>query len=769
MISQRGTVSRFPIRAWWAVVLLGCAIPLTFDPASAQDRPSGAAPGDTLPEATLIGRVVDADREAPVAGATLRVPELGRGTTSDAAGEFRLRQLPPGTYVLSLRRIGYAPVEREVELSAGDTLRLTVPMRASALELSGVVVTTGGRDQRAEEVFQPTSVLSGAELRRRVETSVAATLASEPGIAQRYNGPAASQPVIRGLSGDRVLVLEDGNRTGDVSSTAADHAVTSDPVGAERIEVVRGPAGLLYGSNALGGVINVIRGDVPRVRPERLTGSASLQGESVNEGGSAAAELSGGVGQLAWRAAASGRVAGNTHTPLGVLPSTDLGGHSATAGLSWIRPEGFIGFAVRDFSLDYGVPGTFEGQTIPGAHEGGVDIEMRRVTGTGTAARLAATGPFSSLEVDGTYTWYRHREIEPSGFIGTEFGQLSGTVRLIARHRHADGSVPREGAVGFWGAGKDFSVAGSNTGTRPAREYTLAGFGYEDLGWGPFRLQLGGRYDWTRIEPLDTRPGPGGEVRTRDFGAVSASVSGLVELATGLTTGVSVARAFRTPAIEELFSDGPHLADYSYNIGNPTLDPEFGLGVDVFARLNRPRFRAEAAVFRNRIDGFIYYLPTGQLDPRLGRFPVYQAAQTDALLVGGEGMLEWEALLSLVLRAQGSYVRGTRMEDDEPLPAIPPLQGLMGARYERPRWFASVEWRVAAEQSRVTENESPTDGYSLLDVGAGLRWTAWGQSHSLTLGVGNLMDQTWRDHLSRVRTVAPQPGRNVRLLYHVQF
>src|SRR5690606_4953324 len=157
-------------------------------------------------------------------------------------------------------------------------------------------ITAGGRAQRADRAFQPVSVLSGAELQRRLEPSLAATLAGEPGISQRYNGPAASQPVIRGLSGDRVLVLEDGNRTGDVSSTSADHAVSLDPLGAERIEVVRGAAGLLYGSNALGGVINVIREDVPRTRPEQLTGSASLQAESVNEGVAAAAELGGAVG-----------------------------------------------------------------------------------------------------------------------------------------------------------------------------------------------------------------------------------------------------------------------------------------------------------------------------------------------------------------------------------------------------------------------------------------------------------------------------------------
>lgn len=725
--------------------------------------------GDSVDVGTLTGRVIDADQNVPLSGVVIRLPALGRGELSHGDGSFHLRQLPPGRFTLSLQRVGYAPVEQEVNIPAGGTIELTIRLRSSALEVPGIVITAGGRAQRADRAFQPVSVLSGAELQRRLEPSLAATLAGEPGISQRYNGPAASQPVIRGLTGDRVLVLEDGNRTGDVSSTAADHAVSVDPLGAQRIEVVRGAAGLLYGGNALGGVINVIREDVPRTLPEHPSGSATLQGESVNSGVAGSAAVTGAAGPIAWRASASGRTAGDTRTALGTLPSTDLAGHSAGAGMSWIRPEGFIGLAVREFSLDYGVPGTFRGQTIPGAHEGGVDIEMQRVTGTGTGAWLAELGPFSSVEMDGVYSWYRHREIEAPGVVGTEFGQLSGSARVVARHHHDGGALRREGAIGLQAVGKDFSVAGSSTGTRPAREYSMAGFGYEEMALGRVRLQAGARYDWTRIEPLDTRPGQIGEVRTRDFGAISASVSGLVDILPDLTTGLTVARAFRTPAIEELFSDGPHLADYSYDIGNPALEPEIGFGVDLFARFARPRVRGEVAVFRNHLDGFIHHQPTGELDPRFGRFPVYRAAQTDAVLMGGEGMVEWEALPSLVLRSQASYVRGTRTEDDSPIPAMPPLEGSVSARYERRRWFTTAEWRVAAEQNRVAEHEAPTGGHSLVDLGGGFRWTTGGRSQSLTLGIANLTDEAWRDHLSRIRAVAPQPGRNLRLLYHIDL
>ena len=736
---------------------------------TASADPAQLAVPDTTQTGAITGIVLDDATDLPLAGVTLELEARGRSETSHTDGRFLLGRLRPDNYRLAVRRIGYAAIREEVEVLPGDTTRLTLRMRPSAFEMSGVIVTAGGRTQQAGEVFQPTSALTGAELRRRMQTSVAGTLSGEPGLTERYNGPAASQPVIRGLSGERVLVLEDGQRPGDVASTGADHAVSIDPLGAERIEVVRGAAGLLYGSNALGGVVNVIRDDIPRDRPEHLTGSARVQGESVNEQVAAAAALRGAVGSFAWRAAIAGRTGGETRTPEGVLPSTELRGSSGSLGVSRVGDQGVAGAALRYVALDYGVPGTFGGETIPGAHEDGVEIEMRRFSGSARAEHRPRAGPFSALEADAGYSWYRHREMERGGFVGTEFGQLTGTGRLLARHDHEGESLRQEGAFGVSGLWRDLAVAGSSTGTRPAREYNAAAFIFEELGWRAIRLQGGARYDWTRVQPLDTRAGQVGEVRTRDFGAVSASAAGLVEMTPGLVAGVSAARSFRTPAIAELFSDGPHLADYSYDIGNPALEPEIGFGVDLFARLERERIRGEAALFRNRIDGFIHHSPTGEMDPRFGRFPVYRAAQADALLVGGELKLEWEAVPSLVLQGQGSHVRGTLIDDDQPLPAIPPLQGTFGVRYDTPRWFAGAEWHLAAEQDRVAEHELSTGGHQRVDLSSGLRWSAAGRLHSITLGVANLADTAWRDHLSRVRAVAPQPGRNIRLMYHVEL
>lgn len=745
-----------------------------------------ATPGGEDPiVASIHGVVVDAATDAPIPGATVRVRGLGRTELSHGDGTFHFNTIPPGTYIVSAERIGYAPAEQTVRVADGDSARITIELTPSALELGGVVVTGTGVERAIDEVYRPVTVLSDAELRRNLETSVAATLAGEPGISMRYNGPAAAQPVIRGLSGDRVLVLEDGQRTGDIASTSADHAVTIEPLTAQRIEVVRGPAGLLYGSNALGGVINVIREEVPRTVPDRVTGRVSAQAESVNRGLTGGFSMVAPVGPLAVRGELSGRTAGNTRTPLGELPTTQLDGYNAGLGASWVGSRGYLGVAGRDYAIRYGVPGVFNGEVIPGGHPGGVEIDLRRSTARLEGALLGGIGPFESIELDANYVRYDQDEIELGGplgpIVGTQFRQFTRTAKLIARHEHQAGGVRLRGAVGAWALGQNFSTAGSRTGSAPADQFSVAGFAFEEFGIDPFRLEIGGRYDWTRIAPLEEGMEEIGFVRTRDFGAFSGSAAALFEFRPGWTAGLGLSRSFRTPAIGELFSNGPHLANYSFNIGNPDLESEYGFGTDLFVRATLPRLNGEVSVYRNKISEYIYYAPTGELDPRLGQFPVYQATQDDAVLTGFEAGVQWEVVPRWVLDGSTSYVRGTRIDEngDEPLPAIPPLHGSLGVRYDASRYFIGTRWEAAAAQNRVPPPNpdaevanpfnQPTDGYNLFHATGGIRWTMWGRFHTLTLQVNNLLDTAWRSHLSRIKPVAPQPGRNIQLLYRVDF
>jgi iron complex outermembrane recepter protein len=782
----------YSLRTAWVLVALGL-FPAA-EVASAATPPGAAA--DSLPAPALItGVVVDAETGAPIAAAQVRLRELQRGDLTRADGRFRFAGVAAGTYTLSAQRIGYAPQTRTLTVAAGATGEVRLELRPTALEVAGVVVTGTGRERGAGEAYRPTSVLSEARLRRELGATVSATIAGEPGIHEQYNGPAANQPVIRGMGGDRVLVLEDGQRTGDLYGTGADHAVAVDPLTAERIEVVRGPAGLLYGSNALGGVINVIREEVPASLPERVTTTASLQAESVFRGVASGAAVLVPAGRVALRAELSGRQAGDTRTPLGVLGSTGMRGLNGSTAASLIASWGYAGASVRHHRLDHGVPGEFGGVAIPGAHPGGVEVESQRTTGRVRAAHLRGFGPFRALELDGGIVRYLHDEIEGRGprgerWIGTSFDQLAGDARLLARHEHGLGDLRTEGAFGLTYAGTDLRGSGSAPGLRSAREQALAAFVYEELGWGRVSFQAGARYDRVAVTPYSTRPivvGRGAEAREipvapRTFGGLSGSVATLWEAAPGLSLGVSLARAFRAPAIQELFSDGPHLADFSFDIGNPALEPEVGHGLDLFARVSLPRLELEASLFANALSNYIHHQATGEIDARFGRFPVFAARGDDALFRGAEGRVQWEPARRLVLEGTVSHVRATRTATDDPLPDIPPLTGLLGLRYERAAWFASAGWRGAAAQNRVPREilspiregeairpQGPTPGYALWNAGLGLRWSEGGRFHTVTLNLLNVFDEVWRDHLSRVKQIAPQPGRNLQLLYRVNL
>jgi iron complex outermembrane recepter protein len=772
-------------------LLLTCAAALTLPGVAFGRMPAPAAPAvaqDRAEGGEIIGRVIDAMTGAPVANAYVRLLELGRNELSHQDGAFHFSSLSPRTYTVLAQRIGYAPVERRIEVADGETLPVVLEMTPSALEVPGIVVTGTGRERGTGETFRPTTVVGEAELRRRLESSVTATIAHVPGISQRYNGPVATQPVVRGMGGDRVLVLEDGQRTGDLATSGADHALTIDPVTAQRIEVVRGPAGLMYGSNALGGVINVVREEVPRSLPESVTGSAGLQAESVNEGIGAGAAIVIPHGGLAIRGELSGRFAGDTGTPLGDLPSSDTRGYGGALGASWIASWGFLGAAYRDFDSRYGVPSEFRGELIPGAHPEGVRIDSRRRSGRVEAGHLLGFGPISSISLDANLVYYEHRELEGAGedmTAGASFNNLFGGGNLVIRHEHELDPVFTEGAIGFYASGRDLDTGGGFTGSRDASATSLATYLYEELAVSRFRLQMGGRYDWTRVTPNDlspirtaTREVP---VRERTFGAISGSVAGLVEIRPDIVGGASVARAFRTPSVEELFSDGPHLADYSYNIGSPELEPEIGVGADLFVRISRPTFHAEVTLFRNWLTNYIHYAPTGELDPRLRRFPVFEARGADAVFTGAETGVQWEATRGLVLEGALSGVRATRRDTGEPLPAIPPINGFVGARYETDRFFLTGGMNGARGQNRVPDPlpaeeggeeivlERPTPAHALLNVGGGVRWLIRGRLNTITLQVDNLADTVWRDHLSRIKEVAPQPGRNIQLLYRVQF
>ncbi len=758
--------------------------------------PSGALQAQARPDTpgAIVGTVVDSASGAPLPAAQVRVVGLARGELTHDDGGFAFEALRPGAYTVAVQRLGYGAAQRAVVVGAGSRATLRIALAPSAARLTQVVVTGMLGERAAGDALRPTIAVGGAELDRRLSETVAATLQNQPGVAVTSLGPATARPVIRGLSGDRVLVLEDGQRPGDLSTTSADHAVAIDPLTARQLEVVRGPNSLLYGSSALGGVVNVVRDEIPTSPTEHAHGMVTAQGSSVNRGGTAGGFVAlpfGHVagGHLAFRAEGSARTGGDLRTPVGTLGNTDLRTYNGSASLALVGERGHAGVAYRAYANDYGIPGGFVG-----AHPNGVDVRMQRHTVRAEAERRFTNGgvprvlgvPLSSVRATAGVTDYGHRELEASGAVGTRFDQRLGQAELLARHAAAGPFTT--GAVGTRVQLREVTTGGALR-TPSTDDVNAAVFLVEEATLGRVRLQGGLRYDWARFTPRERAFVRVGDERiptdARTFGSASGSLGALLDAGAGVQLGASVARAYRTPDFNELYSDGPHLAAYTYEVGNPRLGEETGVGVDAFARVTRGRLRGEVAAFRNALSGYVYPRNTGLLGRQGGR-PLFQFTGRDALLTGVDGGAELSVTSALVLDATASYVRGTLRGTPDSLPAdpelglsarigsrdlplVPPLHGRVGARYERPRWFAGAGVRAAARQERLGDYESTTAGYAVGDLTAGVRLLLGARLHTLTLRVDNLLDQEYRDHLSRVKEIMPEAGRNVSLLYRVTF
>jgi iron complex outermembrane receptor protein len=258
-----------------------------------------------------------------------------------------------------------------------------------------------------------------------------------------------------------------------------------------------------------------------------------------------------------------------------------------------------------------------------------------------------------------------------------------------------------------------------------------------------------------------------GEIRNRSFHSISGSLGVLFNPAPGLTLGASAVRAFRSPDIDELYSEGPHLAAYVFEVGNPSLAGEIGRGLDVFLRFASDRMRGEVTGFYNDIKGYIYGEDTDRLSRVL--LPIYQFQGNDAVFRGFEASVDVDLGRGVALEAVASSVKGSLKDTEQPLPLVPPLKGHTALKYERPQWFVRAEAEAAARQDRIGEFETATDGYAVLNFAAGARLTVGGHLNVVTLSLDNAMDSEYRNHLSRIKEIMPEAGRGLSMTYRVVF
>jgi iron complex outermembrane receptor protein len=727
----------------------------------------------------VVGIVKDPSGQ-PIPLAQVIVVQLNRVATTNDAGEFRFTGLPAGSYHVTAMRIGFAPAHTDITVpETGDDVNVTIVMRESAIQISTVQVTATPSGTDPRDIPQAVTTLSGQELSRHISSSVAETLSEEPGIAVRYNGPAATSPIIRGLQGERVLVLQDGDRASDLSSAAPDHGVSIDPLTAERVEVVRGPASLLYGNQALGGVVNVISNDIPTSIPTHIDGYFATQLESVNPGGGVAGGVTIPVSQgFALVARGGGR-----HTdPLKEGGGTELinsfyKNYYGIGGFGFGTNRATGGIIYRGYKFDYGLPSD-------GAEFAKIDGKRNEVV---ARTDFTTGNPFvNSVRIGGTAQWYSHAEIDmESGNTNTSFNLKTQTADLLARTHF--GAV--SGALGASGLFKQYAALGDEALTPAANSNGLGAFFFQELALANThgdmdarvpKLQFGGRFDSYRIDIKPGDPKFDQFVGKRNFDLFSGSVGVNVPLGPVVTGALSAARAFRAPSVEELSSNAFHEAEGAYDFGNPNLQSEINQGVEAILRMETRRVSGQFSAFYNGIQNYITPNIVGDTvivgDAGPETVPLNRISQADAVLRGAEGRLEAEVVPNVVLGAMGDVVRGEFKDSKVPLPFMPAARLGAEVRYDNAKLSAGAQYRHAFAQNRVPPAVSAddpaglaTDAYDLLNLSLGYNLVLRGQVNSITFRVDNVLDERYVDATSRLKTFAFNPGRNFALVYRLQF
>lgn len=673
-----------------------------------------------------------------------------------------------------------------------------------------VVVTAPLEGSRIESL-QGAEVLNRDDIIENLNGGLGDTLDATPGISTTFFGAGASRPIIRGLGDDRVRVLQNGIGAIDASTASPDHAVTSDGLDADRIEILRGAAALAYGGNAIGGVVNVIDQSIPT----RPVDGATFEGlgaySSVDDGTQGAASLAVGGGRFAVRVSGSVR---NTHDydipgyaesaaaraaeeeeeeegeeheeAYGTAPNSWVDLRTLSIGGSMIDDNGFVGLAVKRTETDYGLPGhehhheEEEGEEEHHEEAGPfIGMEQTRIELRGD--RRIDIGPFDRLDFGLQHSDYQHTEFEAPGEPGTRFFSEGVEGRVEAHHENG----AHEGVTGVQYSSVDFEAQGDEAFITPTTTRDIGAFVVERWDWRAWGIEAGGRYEQREVDN-----DVGG---VREFDNVSGSIGLFFRPAQNWFVGGTLAHTERAPTAFELFADGPHLATGNYELGNADLGQETALSFEASARYESDIARFEINLFRISFSDYIALVDRGDIwwsdeegggsgfapdedDPSVPEdaevLPVFNFIQRDATFTGGE--------ISASVRlfeAAGFAVRGdvavdivrAEFDDGGHPPRIPPMSSTVGLEAENGQWNGRIEVVDVQEQDRLAEFETPTDGYTFLNASLGFRPGGEGGAWMIRLDGRNLTDEEGRVHSSFLKDELPLPGRNVRLTVSTEF
>lgn len=712
----------------------------------------------------LSGTVIDSETGETVPFVYLHVEELNRSTTTDANGFFKIQNLPVGEIHLAVHRLGYKTKHITLNISSDEELEIQVSLSPTLLSSQSIEVTADELTS-GSHLTHVSQKLFGDDLRQQMGATLAQTLSNVPGVSQRTMGVATGRPIIRGLGDERLSILEDGINSGDISDQSSDHAVTIESSSTQEIEIARGPAALVYGANAVGGIINVVSNKISTNIPQRINGTYSLTGETVSTAGASSLSLSVPVKSFVINANVNGRTSLDIHTPQGVIKNSYTNTYSTTLGLSYVQDWGYIGSSLSYYDSNYGIP------PDPAGHPNGVDIDMQKMQYVLKGEYVIDRDFLKVWETDFSINNYNHIEFESNGSIGTEFGLVTTNLRSYVSHGEL--GVLEKGTMGISAEIEDYAVFGASTPN--SNSYSFGAFIVEERDFNDLHLEAGLRFDFVRNAPKQDDPSSNiGNITARDFSALSSSISAIYPLNEQIIVGATVLNSFRAPSLEELYSEGPHLASYSFEIGNPDLDAERGLAKELFLTYNNRFTVVEVAVYHNGFSNYLYAQDTGRRNNRNPDLNDFQFVGVEAQLYGFELSVEQQFIKNILLNGSVSYTVGRQNESTTstkqvPLPLIPPLSFKSSIKYSLKDFEIGTRVTASSEQNDLGDFETKTDGFVLLDGFASYSIMSGKLLHTFSFNITNVLNTTYYNHLSRIKELNPEAGRNFSLLYRLYF
>ncbi|MGZ8187414.1 MAG: TonB-dependent receptor [Methylosarcina sp.] len=656
-------------------------------------------------------------------------------------------------------------------------------------ELEEVVVSET-REKTTSDSAKPVMVLSDEELRLKTGQTIGDTLKTEPGITSQSFGPGVGSPVIRGQSGSRVRVMQNGLGNSDVSSLSPDHANGVEPILAEKVEVLRGPSTLLYGSGIIGGVVNVIDNRIPEAIPDKLLGGAGEQRyDSATSESASVIKLEGGKNGIAYHVDGFYRDQNNTHiggrpidedallsidssfgnvtnNPEGLIDNSQARSRGGSAGLSMIGNKGMTGASINQLEKIYGIPSDGSGGDP-------VTVNMRQ-TKYDFKGQMNEPLPFAEkLRVKFGYTDYKHVELD-GGFPATTFLNQTYESRLELEHKPIG---PMKGKLGFQSVNSEFATLGLETIVPETESDSYALFANESFSVGALTYELGARGEWQTLTPENGN--------SRSYVPISGSASISWDISKQHQVSLAFTHSERAPQIQELFSNGVHEATRSYELGNADLKKELSNNLDLGYRFNADWMQAEINLFHNWVSDYIYQQRQNYVFNEESEnfeaactspgicLPVLATSQTEAVFRGFEAKTVfplWESSYGILdMTLFGDYTRGS-FSNGKDVPRMPPLRYGFQLSFDREEWSSQVRLTRGEAQTNPGDNESSTPGYLLLDLGAQYRIAGFQDADVLLFAKGkNLLDENIRNSTSYLRNYAPEPGRSAEIGIRINY